>query len=171
MSDEFSEHDLDTPTEHDLDLAYGSKFLAASQVGDKKIRAKILKVRKEELKGNDGTKRTRFVIYCSGIEKPMVLNATNKEELVNAHGRTPANWVGSEVGIFTAPTTFGGRPVVGLRLRVLGPVSKPAAVSKPVPASKPAPATKPVPASWPNEKDDPGFDPDRNDSPDIDQFA
>jgi hypothetical protein len=161
MNDDFSDHDLETPTEHDVDQAYGGKYLSASQVGDKKIRAKILKVRKEELKGNDGTKRMRLVIYCSGIEKPMVLNATNKDALVNDLGRAPSNWVAAEVGIFTKSTSFGGKSVLGLRLRVLAP--------KPV-LARPAPTVS-VDAPWPNENDDPGFDPDRNGSPDVDRVA
>ena len=45
MADEFPETDLDTPTEHDLDEAYGSRFLGVVDVGDKKIRTKISKVR------------------------------------------------------------------------------------------------------------------------------
>lgn len=49
MADQFVEHDLDTPTEHDLEQAYGSKYLQATDIGDKKIRAKIAKVRKEEV--------------------------------------------------------------------------------------------------------------------------
>ena len=45
MSDDFVETDLDTPTEHDLDLAYGSKYLSATDVGNRKLRTKIAKVR------------------------------------------------------------------------------------------------------------------------------
>src|SRR5262249_49107869 len=45
MADDYSEHDLDTPTEADLDLAYGSKFLSAPDIGTRKVRTKIIKVR------------------------------------------------------------------------------------------------------------------------------
>ena len=33
MADEFVEHDLDTPTERDLDEAYGSRFLGVADMG------------------------------------------------------------------------------------------------------------------------------------------
>ena len=75
---DFIEQDLETPTEADLDSAYGSKFLSAADVGDRKIRSKILKVRKEDLRGKDDKSKKRLVLYLEGLDKPMVLNATNK---------------------------------------------------------------------------------------------
>src|SRR5262245_43250540 len=100
MSDEFLEHDLDTPTEADLDQLYGSKYLSASDIGNRKVRTKILKVRKEELRSNDGTKRMRFVLYFEDIDKGLVLNAVNKDRLVASLGRVPTNWKGASVGVF-----------------------------------------------------------------------
>jgi hypothetical protein len=129
MADNFLEHDIDTPTEADLDQAYGSKFLSAADVGDRKIRTRITKVKKAELRGNDGTARVRFVLYLEGIDKPMVLNSTNMNELVGKLGRNPANWKGAAVGLYVDPNvTYAGKRVAGLRLRVLGPstTAKPA---------------------------------------------
>jgi hypothetical protein len=156
MGDEF-ETDTETPTEADLDTAYGSKFLSATDVGTRKIRTKIAKVRKEDLRGKDDKKKTRFVLYLEALDKPLVLNATNKEELVKALGKTPANWIGASIGIFVDPDVkFAGVRTGGVRLRVLTP----AATAKPAakPAAKPT-ATPPAP-----EQDDPGFDPDLNDA-------
>jgi hypothetical protein len=82
----------------------------------------------------------------------MVLNTTNKNALVDELGKRPANWIGAEVGIYTEPTTYNGKPTRGLRLRVL---NKPAATPPPKasPAPKPA-ATEGAP--WPDQLDDPG---------------
>jgi hypothetical protein len=163
MADEFLEHDLDTPTEHDLDQAYGSKYLSATDVGDRKIRTKIAKVRKEEMRTDDGKTRTKFVLYFEALDKPMVLNATNKDALVDKLGKTPANWIGASVGLFVDPkVTFAGKRVKGLRLRVLTPPAAAAPATKPTPQ----PTTKPPAAAandWPEEKGDPGFDPDLKD--------
>ena len=83
MSDEFSD-DLETPTEADLDSCYGSKYLGAVDIGDKKIRTRIGKVRKETMQQQGGKpERAKFVIYFTTIDKPMVLNATNKNALVD----------------------------------------------------------------------------------------
>lgn len=151
---EFKADDLDTPTEADLEQCYGSKYLGAADIGDKKIRAKILKIRKEVLQQQGGAQRPKFVIYFANLEKPMVLNSTNTAVLVNALGRPPANWVGVECGIFCQPTQYQGRPTMGLRLRVLSPPAK-----KPGPtklAAKPAAADEPPPS----DPDDPGAFPD-----------
>jgi hypothetical protein len=160
MSDEFVEHDLDTPTEADLDSAYGSKYLSAGDIGTRKVRTKIVKVRKEELRGNEGTKRVRFVLYCEGIDKGLVLNGVNKDRLVASLDKMPAKWVGASVGIFVDPDVmFGGKKTGGIRLRVLEAFQ-----------AKPAPK-KTTAAQWPEQPDDPGFDPDLNDNPDFNEAA
>lgn len=156
MSDEFVEHDLDTPTEADLDQAYGSKFLSAADIGNRKVRTKIVKVRKEELRGNDGTKRVRFVLYFEGIDKGLVLNGVNKDRLVASHGKVPARWIGASVGIYVDPdVVFGGKKTGGIRLRVMEPFQ-----AKPVPAAKSKPVSKPVVTEeapqWPDQEGDPG---------------
>ena len=140
MSDEFND-DLETPTEADLDSCYGSKYLGAVDIGDKKIRTRIGKVRKETMQQQGGkTERAKFVIYLTTIDKPMVLNATNKNALVDKLGRVPANWVGADIGLYTENTQFQRKPTKGLRLRVLGP-AKPATKAAPAKPAKPA---KPV---------------------------
>ena len=153
MSLDFDD-DLNTPTEADLDACYGSKYLSATEVGDRRIRTRIAKVRKEALQQQGGATRTKFVLAFASLDKEMVLNATNKTILVDALGRNPADWIGAEVGVYTDPTTFGGKPTKGLRLRVLNkPVITPKAASKPTP--NPA-GTQETP--WPNEPGDPGPD-------------
>jgi hypothetical protein len=140
MSDDFSD-DLETPTEADLDSCYGSKYLGAVDIGDKKIRTRIGKVRKETMQQQGGKpERAKFVIYFTTIDKPMVLNATNKNALVDKLGRVPANWVGADIGLYTENTQFQRKPTKGLRLRVLGP-AKPATKAAPAKPAKPA---KPV---------------------------
>ena len=149
MSQEFND-DLDTPTEADLDSCYGSKYLSATEVGDRKIRTTIAKVRKQALQQQGGATRNKFVLACATLDKEIVLNSTNKNALVAALGRKPADWIGADVGIYTEPTTFGGKPIKGLRLRVL---------NKPVTAPNPAPKPTTIEEKpWPNEPGDPGPD-------------
>jgi hypothetical protein len=146
MSDNFVDQDLDTPTEADLDQAYGSKFLSAADVGNRKIRAKIEKVRKEELRGPDGAKRMKFVLHLGGVSKPLVLNSTNASALIGGLGRNPASWIGALIGLYVDHgVMYAGKRVAGLRLRVLGPIS----------AARPTtPAMPPEPPPY----DDPGIE-------------
>ena len=149
---------LDTPTEADLDQLYGSKYLSATDLGDKKIRTRISKIRKEMMQQQGGKpERAKFVLYLATLEKPMVLNATNKNVLVEKLGKNPAAWIGADVGILAENTTFAGKPVKGLRLRVLSP---PKAATKAVPApKKPKPSPNPAwveEAPPPDQEGDPG---------------
>ena len=145
--------DLDTPTEADLDSCYGSKYLSATDLGDRKIRTKIVKVRKVGLPQQGGSVRNRFVLSFASLDKEMVLNTTNKNALVEVLGRRPADWIGAEVGIYAEPTTFAGKPTKGLRLRVL---NKPAARSAPQPALSLAQRLAAEPSSL-EQAGDPGF--------------
>ena len=156
MADEFVEHDLETPTEADLDEAYGSRFLGVVDVGNKKIRTKIVKVRKEPIKERDtGRSKMRFVVWFETLDKPLVLNPTNKNILVGALGKNPTNWLSAVVGIWVDPSvTFAGKPTGGVRLRVLLPPAKGKPAQAPVAA-----AAKPA-TEWPEEQGDPGFEPD-----------
>ena len=62
--------------------------------------------------------RPRFVLYFTTLDKPMVLNATNKNTVVDL-GTNPADWIGAEIGLYTEPTQYAGQPTRGVRLRVL----------------------------------------------------
>ena len=135
MASDFIEYDPETPSESDLDQAYGSKFLTAAYIGDRKIHEDITKIRKEDLRGKDGKKRPRFILYFKR-EKPLVLNPTNQKALVEKFGRTPAKWIGAHVVIFVDPNVSYGTDVTGgVRLRVLGPppTAKPSGPPEPPP--------------------------------------
>jgi hypothetical protein len=154
---DFTDTDLDTPTEADLNELYGSKYLGAVDLGEKKIRTRIAKSRKEPMQQQGGRpERAKIVLYFTTLGKGLVLNATNKNVLVDALGRDPAKWANAEVGLFTIDTAFQGKPTKGVRLRVL---SAPKTATKAAPASKPAPkkaAAAEEPMPW-DDPEDPGF--------------
>jgi hypothetical protein len=156
MSDEFPETDLDTPSADEIDKAYGSRFLGVVDVGDKKIRTKITKVRMEEVKNRDtGKSEKKPLVYFENIDKPLILIKTNKDTLVAAFGEAPASWLGATVGIFVDPSVmFSGKRTGGVRLRAL----LPAPAAKPMPKPVPVQTAKPAAAAWPEEKGDPGPD-------------
>jgi hypothetical protein len=136
----------DAPTEADLDRCYGSKYLSATDVGGRKIRTRIAKIWIESLQQQGGKPpRSKFVVQFANVDKPMVLNSTNKNTLVDGLGRSPAAWTNAEVGILTEVTSFGGKSMLGLRLRIINRVMTP----KPAPAPEPEPA--PVSVSAPAE--------------------
>ena len=88
--------DISTPTEQDLDSCYGSKYLSAADLGDRKIKAKLADIRKVQMRQDNGASRVKFVLFFDGIDKGVVLNQTNKTVLVDALGRNPASWIGRQ---------------------------------------------------------------------------
>jgi hypothetical protein len=144
--------DLETPSEEDLEKCYGSKYLGAVDLGNKKIKTRILRITKEAMQQQGKGERIKFVLYLANIDKPMVLNATNKNILVDELGRNPANWKGAEIGLYTEPTQFGGKPTRGLRLRVFSLPKGAAKVAPPKP--KPVKPTSTEEATW--DEEDPG---------------
>jgi hypothetical protein len=145
--------DISTPSEQDLESCYGSKYLSAADLGDQKIKARIARIRKEELRQDNGAVRGKFVLFFDVIDKGLVLNQTNKTVLVDALGKNPASWIGATVGLLAESVQFGGKTVRGLRVRVL---HKPAAASAHPPAPKPTPVGGGE--TWPVEDGDPGPD-------------
>jgi hypothetical protein len=142
----------DTPTEADLEACYGGTYLNATGQGERRTRTKIARVQKKALPQQGGGTKTKFVLSFTTLDKEMVVNATNKDTLVDALGRNPADWIGAEVGLFTEPTNMAGKATRGLRLRVL---NKPSGTAGTAPSPKPA--SKPdVPS--PDEAGDPGPD-------------
>jgi hypothetical protein len=147
----------ETPTEADIDACYGSKYLSATEVGNQRIRTEIARVRKEALQQQGGGTKTKFILAFTTLDKEMVLNSTNINTLVDALGKDPSGWKRAGVGIYTEPTKYGGKPTLGLRLRVL---NKPAAtpVPKPVPSQRPPKPAAADEAPWLDQPDDPGPD-------------
>ena len=148
--------DLETPSEEDLEKYYGSKYLGAIDLKDKKIKTRILRITKEPMQQQGKAEKIRFVLYLANIDKPMVLNATNKNMLADKLGRNPASWKGAEIGLFTTDTQFGGKPTKGLRLVVLSQGKGGAAIAAPKPKSGPKPKAAAEEEPWPDEEGDPG---------------
>jgi hypothetical protein len=122
-------------TEQDIEGLYGSKMLSGTELGDRKIKARIEDVLKQTLQGRTPGEpaRTKVVLVLAGHEKQLALNATNFTYLRDTLGRDPQKWVGAEIGIKAEDVSFAGRIVKGLRIKVLEN-------GRPAPASSPASA-------------------------------
>ena len=91
------------------------------------------------MRGDDGKTRTKFVLFFEGLDKAMVLNATNKDVLADNFGRVPAKWIGATVGILVDNNVmFQGKRTKGLRLRHIA--APKATVTEPPPFDDPTPS-------------------------------
>ena len=125
---DFIEQDLETPTEADLDSAYGSKFLSSQPTSaTARSAARSLKVRKEAYCAARTTRaRNGSCCISKGATSRWCSTRPSKDALVGALGKAPANWINASVGIYVDPNVmFGGVRTGGLRLRVLGPTVPP----------------------------------------------
>jgi hypothetical protein len=162
MADEYETAAGPGMTEDELEKMYSGKYLSAADVGDRKIKAKIVGVHAEELRQQDGKMRKKAVLQLEGLDKELVVNVTNKVILKDGFGG-PQKWVGRSIGLKTVPRSFGGKPTRGIEVVILGEAftAKGGSGLKPKqPAPKPEPKSR---GDYPDDDlDDPGFQPEDN---------
>jgi hypothetical protein len=158
MGDEF-ETETGGVSEAELEKIYSGKYLGAADVGDRKIKTKILRVALADLRQQDGSTKKKAVLACDGIDKQVVVNVTNFRILKDGFGANAQKWVGRTIGIKTAMKQ-NGKP--GIELVILGDAFKTAAA--PMPTKKPAPKIAAEDDNFPADEfpGDPGPEPDPN---------
>ena len=120
MADDY-EYETETGiSEPELQKMYSSKYLSAVDLGDRKIKAKILRVAAADLRQQDGTTRKKSVLTLEDQDKLLVVNMTNSAILKDAFGANPQKWVGRTVGLKSVPRTMAGKPTKGLEVVILG---------------------------------------------------
>ena len=98
-----------------INKAFPSKYLKASDLNDQTHVLKIADVKVEEVGQN---KDTKPVAYFEGKKKGLVLNKTNSRKIANIAGSPETeDWVGVEIAIFPTETEFGGESVECIRVK------------------------------------------------------
>lgn len=93
--------------------AFPSKYLKASDLDGKKIRVMVANVVMEEV--GDGAKP---VAYFSGKKKGLVLNKTNAMIIASGYGPETSGWEGAEIDLYPGKTQFNGQMVDCLKVEV-----------------------------------------------------
>jgi hypothetical protein len=105
----------------DYNNMYGTKFLSADDVR-KPTRTVITAVDKEIFDRPDGRSEAKATLVFKDFGgKPLVCNKTNAANLAERFGKNFADWVGKTVLIKPEMTSFGGKPVKGLRTYPVDP--------------------------------------------------
>jgi hypothetical protein len=100
-------------------LLYPSEFLNAPDLGDKEVSVTIEKIVVEEVKGGDGKKQMKPVLYMKGAKKRFPLPKTCAKVIAGKFGNDTAGWIGKKVTLY--PTTcdaFGIHDVECIRVKV-----------------------------------------------------
>ena len=97
--------------------AFPSKYLSKEDV-PQAVSVSIARVYHTEIESDETTK-TKVVIDLNGLDKPMILNATNWDALEAAYGPESDAWVGKTCEVYADPNVvYAGKKVGGLRVRV-----------------------------------------------------
>ena len=96
-----------------INEAFPSKYLKASDIPEEGLTVIISKVEEEEV-GRD--KEVRPILYFQGEEKGIVLNKTNATNISKLYGYETDEWAGKKVQIGTAWVDFNGQSTEGIRI-------------------------------------------------------
>jgi hypothetical protein len=99
--------------------AFPSKYLKASDLKGSKVKVTIARVEMEEI--GDGRKP---VLYFQGKEKGMVLNKTNAMTVSASYGPDTDTWSGKPIHLYSAKVNFNNQMVDSLRVEVQGTVTE-----------------------------------------------
>lgn len=113
-----------------VDSAFPSKFLKASDLNGRRVVVIIREYRMESV-GQDDTENDKPVLYFKGKNKGLVLNRTNATSIAEILGQSEMEeWTGGKVVLYPTKTDFQGRRVACIRVDGLEDVQP---VQAPVP--------------------------------------
>lgn len=100
----------------DLD-EYASPWLSAADL-DGSTNVEISGYEVGTFTEKDGSEVRKLVVNFEGIRKGLVLNKTNARTIENLTGtRSPEEWIGREVNLYTARVMAFGKEVDAVRIR------------------------------------------------------
>ena len=100
-----------------LDKMFPSKWLKASDLDGRELRASIRGVSEEQFDGDKGPEM-KWVLWFNGAEKGLVLNLTNGRTIAEKYGPDTDGWAGRQVTLFTMMIEAFGKQTEALRVKV-----------------------------------------------------
>lgn len=98
-----------------INQAFPSKYLKASDLNDQTVNVTIADIKIEQV-GQD--RDTKPVAYFQGKTKGLVLNKTNSRKIAQIAGSPETDdWVGVAISIFPTETEFAGESVECIRVK------------------------------------------------------
>ena len=116
-----------------LNDAFPSNFLKASDLGDRDVTLTITEAEMEEI-GQD-EKQNKLVISFKGTEKGLICNKTNATTIGKLYGDDTDKWIGQRITLMAREVEFKGESVMAIRVSL----KKPAAAKAAAPVAPAAP--------------------------------
>lgn len=102
----------------DINDAFPSNYLKASDLGDDNVLVTIDVVKFEEFDGDNGEKERRPIVYFRGKKKGLVLNKTNARKIADLLQESNTDrWNGGQIKLYATETTFQGRATPCIRVK------------------------------------------------------
>ncbi len=108
----------------DADSLFNSQYMRWFDLEGSDLLVEIVKVeRNVPLVLPGGVESKKPVLHWkkvqgkSGVCKPLVLNVTNKQQLVELLGRSVSGWVGKQVVLYQSTAKLRGKDVPAIRIR------------------------------------------------------
>ena len=101
----------------DMRQAFPSEYLSAKDIqaaGPQRVT--ISSVTSEQVRSDNGME-DKWVLSFDGCRKRLILNVTNNNACIDAFGYESNEWVGQVVTLITIDVQFGGKMVLGLRIK------------------------------------------------------
>ena len=106
--------------------AFPSKYLKASDLADGPVVAAVKVAALEQIKGFNGQETTKPVLYFAKKLKPLPLNRTNFESVMDICGSDDSdNFPGTKIELYASKTSMNGRVMDCVRIRAPGAGEKP----------------------------------------------
>ena len=109
-----------------INSAYPSKYLAAASdfPDDADLILTIKDVTVENV-GQGADAEDKPIIYFQEVKKGLLCNRTNSKTIANLYGAETDAWVGKKIAIYPTEVEYRGEMVLGIRVRLKAPVTKP----------------------------------------------
>ena len=103
----------------DINAAFPSKYLRATDLGDDAVLVTIDRVTNERLKNQQGVEESRPAIHFHEFpNKPLVLNKTNAKKIATLLKSTDTDdWEHQQVQLYATETQFGADTVACIRVK------------------------------------------------------
>ena len=97
-----------------IDEMYPSKYLKATDLGNKSTTAEIEEVVYTEVGANQ---EKRPVVRFKGKQKMFILNKTNARAIGDLYGKETAGWRGKRITLYPTSTEYAGKDMACIRIK------------------------------------------------------
>lgn len=99
----------------DIDEFKQSRTLKAADIPEDGVQVTITGIEKDTENRYDG----KPSIFFAEVEKPLVVNATNRNRIAVMHGRDYTKWTGQQITLVVEDVEFKGEYVPSIRVKVI----------------------------------------------------